>query len=109
VAPGQGQNLYVPKAAPPVPASPARPVKPSAANKPGSTDSGPERINVNVILDQLKSAGALKNVPGKIHIDGAGEVDMAKLQEMLKTLKPLELKLKTEKLTGEKKPVEEKK
>ena len=67
------------------------------------------RIDVNVILDQLKSAGGCKNVPGKIHIDGAGEVDMARLQEMLKTLKPLELKLKTEKLTGEKKPVDEKK
>jgi beta-lactamase regulating signal transducer with metallopeptidase domain len=101
VAPGQGQNFYVPKAAtPPTPATPAKPAKPPTANKPGTTDSGPERINVNVILDQLKKAGDEVKV---------NEVDMAKLQEMLKTLKPLEFKLKAEKAAGEKKPVEEKK
>jgi beta-lactamase regulating signal transducer with metallopeptidase domain len=102
VAPGQGVRFVDPRTsvAPPTPATPAKPAKPPAPAKPGTTDSGPERINVNVILDQLKKAGDEVKV---------NEVDMAKLQEMLKTLKPLELKLKTEKLSGEKKPVEEKK
>jgi beta-lactamase regulating signal transducer with metallopeptidase domain len=102
VAPDQGANFVAPRTSvtPPTPATPAKPARPPAANRPGTTDSGPERINVNVILDQLKKAGDEVKV---------NEADMAKLQEMLKALKPLELKLKTEESTGEKKPQEEKK
>jgi hypothetical protein len=48
-----------------------------------------------VILDQLKPS---------VNVEGVTDVDMAKLQELLKTLKPLELKLKPEKPGTEKKP-----
>jgi len=103
VAPGQNQNLFVPKVAP---ATPAAPVKPAAPSKPGTSNKEPEQIDVKVILDQLKPLSDLK---GNVQIELDGNPDMAKLQEMLKTLKPPELKRKTEKSAGEKKPEGEKK
>ena len=81
------QGLFVP-AAPPAPATPAAParsatVKPAAPAKPATpkpvTAELPEKVDVKVILDQLK--------PVTRTVDDL-DVDMVKLQELLKTLKP---------------------
>jgi hypothetical protein len=94
--PAQG-SFFVPAApaAPAVPGTPARPAapsKPAPAAKPTpakpTTAESPEKPSVRVILDQLKP------VTG---IDVDSDIDMAKLQELLKSLKP-----KTTKPAGEK-------
>jgi hypothetical protein len=94
LAPG-GQNLFVP-AAPGAPAKPVAPPKPAAPVKPGATSAGPEKVDVKVIVDQLR--GQLKPAA---EVQVSPDVDAAKLQELLKTLKPLEFKLKAEKATKE--------
>lgn len=86
LAPAQG--LWTPKV-PPTPAVPATPVKPAASTKPAApvkpgvvkpvAGELPEKVELNVILDQLKPA---------TKVDVESDIDMAKLQELLRTLKP---------------------
>jgi len=107
-------------ATPATPATPAVPATPGAVKPPAppappakpSTSAGPEKVNVNVILDQLKAAGVTpEQIDVKAIIDKAlkdagvekGNVDMSTLKDHLKAVKPVEFEFKFENL-GDKKP-----
>lgn len=65
-----------PPAPPAVPSTPAKPAKPGAAG-------GPEKVNVNVIVEKaLKEAGL-----------GDKGIDPAKLRDVLKLVKPIEIEV----------------
>jgi beta-lactamase regulating signal transducer with metallopeptidase domain len=88
--------------APPTPPTPPTPaVPPPSPAKPGAPakPANPEKINVNVILDQLKAAGANPDqVDVRAMVEKAlkdagvdkGNLDMAKLHELLRSVKPAE-------------------
>jgi hypothetical protein len=109
---------------PPVPSTPAKPAAPA---KPGEASASPERINVNVILEQLKAAGVgAEKVDVQAIIEkalkeaglGKDQPDAAKLKEMkemkeklekLKSSKAIELKLNIDPDGAKKKPEADKK
>jgi hypothetical protein len=85
--------------APAKPAAPAAPTKPAAPSKP-TAESSPEKINVNALLEKAMQ------LKGKVD---SGDLDLAKLQELLKTLKPLELKVEVDDPNATPKPTKTKK
>jgi hypothetical protein len=117
-APAQGATFtpLTPPTPPPalrlgVPAAPAAPAAPRAPTpaKPPVADpakpaaaASPAKVDVNVILEKaLKLKEGVK--------DQAGDLDLAKLQELLKTLKPLDVKVEVEEDKTTPKPSKNKK